>query len=357
MQMMVVIPSNREINRQYLSPLLDIGARFIIVDDSEGSISISDPRFQVYNWGHRRDILGAKDEYFPRRNGACRDFGLYMAWRECDDDEVVVALDDDCEITESDFGQGVIDSLSVATRPVFGSGTRHLNILDLYADSPADLFPRGFPYEERKRYVRNEVTHEVMTSAPVFNLGLWTDAFDVNGIDKINGPEWRHPDATLRVSSVAVAPGALVSVCSMNMHMRRKVIPAVFQFPMHIPAMPNWVIDRYGDIWGGFLLKMLVDRRGDTLSVGAPMIGHRKSGDMLRNIWQEHVAHFVNVELITRMAEAAENVEANDYLSMMEEFTGNLSAEKGKAGSMLTDYLDYLCISLQTWCQALREVA
>ena len=355
--MIVVIPSNREINLPYVAPLLDFGARFIIVDDSEGTIAITDPRFQVFNWQHRRDILGAKDEFFPRRNGACRDFGLYMAWRESDDDEIVVALDDDCEITEPGFGQAVTDSLSAATRPVFGSGIRHLNILDLYEDAPADLFPRGFPYEERRNYARAAVTAATATAAPAFNLGLWTDAFDVNGIDKIKGPAWRFPEARLAVPSVAVAPGALVSVCSMNMHMRRAAIPAVFQFPMHVPAMPHWVIDRYGDIWGGFLLKMLVDRRGDTLSVGAPMIGHRKAGDMLRNIWQEHVAHFVNAELIGLMAEAAEATAPGDYLSMMEEVTTHLAGRRGKASTMLADYLDHLCVCLDTWCRALREAA
>lgn len=353
--MIVVIPSNREINIQYLAPLIDSGARFIIVDDSEGSITISDPRFEVYNWGHRRQILGSKDEYFPRRNGASRDFGLYMAWCGSDDDEIIVALDDDCEITDKNFYELVINSLSRATRPVLGAGIRHLNMLDLYEDCPLDLFPRGFPYEERKSYVRNEVGSEVCTSEPVFNLGLWTDAFDVNGIDKIKGPEWRHPEARLRVPSAAVAPGALISVCSMNMHMRRSTIPAAFQFPMHIPAMPNWVVDRYGDIWGGFMLKMLIDRRGDTLTVGAPMIGHRKAGDMLRNIWQEHIAHFVNVELIAFMSEAASATAPNDYLSMLEEFTANLSRKKHHASTMLVTYLDYLCVSLEVWCRALRE--
>lgn len=53
--------------------------------------------------------------------------------------------------------------------------------------------------------------------------------------------------------------------------------------------MPGWVVDRYGDIWGGFILKTLMDLRGEALAVGEPMIDHLKEGDFLRNIWQEHV--------------------------------------------------------------------
>ena len=58
---------------------------------------------------------------------------------------------------------------------------------------------------------------------------------------------------------------------------------------MNVPALPGWVVDRYGDIWGGFILKILMDRRGDALAVGGPMIRHLKDGDDQRNIWQEHV--------------------------------------------------------------------
>ena len=49
----------------------------------------------------------------------------------------------------------------------------------------------------------------------------------------------------------------------MNMHFRREVLPATYQLPMHVPVLPDEVIDRYGDIWGGFVLKMLIDIKGD----------------------------------------------------------------------------------------------
>jgi hypothetical protein len=80
--MIVVIPSNRAINLRFLSPLIEYGARFIVVDDSPGKIQLEHLSFTVYNWNHRKQILGVRDEFFPRKNGACRDFGFYMAWRE-----------------------------------------------------------------------------------------------------------------------------------------------------------------------------------------------------------------------------------------------------------------------------------
>jgi hypothetical protein len=84
----------------------------------------------------------------------------------------------------------------------------------------------------------------------------------------------------------------------MNMQFRREMIPAVYQLPMHVPVMPHWVIDRYGDIWGGFILKLLMDIKGDAMAAGGPMIRHMKEGNFQRNIWQENICHMLNDEFI-----------------------------------------------------------
>lgn len=70
---MIVVPSNRTIRMSYLSPLIDNGVRFIVVDDSEGTIEIDQPQFEVYDWGDRRRMLGKLDIGYPKRNGASRD--------------------------------------------------------------------------------------------------------------------------------------------------------------------------------------------------------------------------------------------------------------------------------------------
>ncbi|MGH8335480.1 MAG: hypothetical protein ACRETL_01345, partial [Gammaproteobacteria bacterium] len=116
--MIIVIPSNRSINLDYFQPLIDVGARFIIVDDTEGSISVNHPQFSVYNWGDRRRLLGDNEIAIPRRNGACRDLGFVIAWKESGRDEIVVALDDDCEVYSNTFARDVEDSLSDRARPL-----------------------------------------------------------------------------------------------------------------------------------------------------------------------------------------------------------------------------------------------
>jgi hypothetical protein len=352
--MIVVIPSTREINLPYLSPLIDAGARFIIVDDTEGTISVDHPSFYVYNWGHRRDILGDLDPYFPRRNGASRDFGFLMAWKQSDPGEVVIALDDDCEVYHPDFPSRVEAVLSSEARPVATCDGVHLNIIDLYRGAPADLYPRGFPYSARVGY--RPATLKAPEARPVaFCLGLWKNVFDINAIDKIQGPAYEHPDIELEYPSVIVESGKLVSVCSMNMHFRRELIPAVYQLPMHVGVMPGWVIDRYGDIWGGFVLKALMDLKGDAMAVGEPMIRHLKQGNYLRNAWQEHICHLVNDEFLEVLSDSTAEIAAASYLDMMRALSQEFGRRAHSCSPLLAAYASYLHRSMEAWVCALGD--
>jgi len=347
--MIVIIPSNRNINLDYFTPLIEQGVRFVVVDDSEGSINVDHPQFEVYNWADRRKMLGSLDIGYPKRNGASRDFGFYVAWKSSDPGEIIVALDDDCQVYHSDFYERVNKTLSSHPRVVATCEGIHLNILDLYAGTPAHLFPRGFPYSSRVDYTGMQIKSAESRNV-TFCVGLWKGIFDVNGIDKIKGPAYTHPDAQLKEPSVIVEHGKLVSVCSMNMQFRRELIPAAYQLPMHVEVMPNWVVDRYGDIWGGFILKTLMDLKGEAMALGEPMINHLKEGDFTRNIWQEHICHLVNDEFVDLLLTVKQTVRSNDdYLEMMKEINEGFKENIDKASPIFKPYLKHLCTAMDAW--------
>jgi hypothetical protein len=354
--MIVVIPSNRRIELAYLGPLIDCNARFIVVDDSEGTIDIDHPSFTVYTWKDRRRMLGPLDEHFPRRNGSCRSFGFYRAWHESDPGEVIIALDDDCRVYNNEFAEEVVRSLSDEARPVATVAGDHLNIIDLYDQAVASLFPRGFPYSARVDYSGASVSESASRNV-VFSLGLWKGIFDVNAVDKVTGGDYKFPNAKLRHRSVLVAAGKFVSVCSMNMQFRREVLPAAYQLPMHVPVLRDGVIDRYGDIWGGFILKMLIDLKGDALAVGEPMVEHLKEGDYVRNIWQENLCHQINDEFLRLLAEAKTAVSPGSYLDMMEQVTSAFEERAAFCSPILARYLAHLIPAFQAWTKALRTAA
>ncbi len=351
--MIVVIPTNRKVDLGNLVPLIESRARFIIVDDSEGTVSIDHPQFTVYNWKDRRRMLGPLDEFFPRRNGACRAFGFYVAWHESDPGEAIIALDDDCRVYHEDFAAEVELALSAEPRPVVTCLGDHLNILDLYTGSDSCLFPRGFPYSARG--VRNPL--EVSPGpgqAVAFNLGLWRGIFDINAVDKITGRRYDFPDAMLQHRNCIIAPSKLISICSMNMHFRREVIPALYQFPMNVEVLPDGVIDRYGDIWGGFVLKVLLDLRGNGLSVGEPMIIHTKEGNYLRNIWQENLCHQLNDEFLRLLAEIRKDLQPAECLQLMEAVTIGFRNRTRICSLPLQTYMTHLTAGLSAWTKALQ---
>ena len=349
--MIVIIPTARSIAFEYLQPLIEKGTRFIVVDDSEGSVTIDHPQFQVYNWGHQQKMLGRDAVAIPRRNGACRDFGFYVAWRESDPGEIIVALDDDVRVN-GEFGSAVVTTLSDFARPVANGKGLHFNVLDCYRNIEDNLYPRGFPYSHRADY--EKWTFGSASSGEVtFNLGLWTEIFDVNAIDKLKGPRYRYPGAQLHHQSAVVPNGALISVCSMNMQFRRELIPAAYQLPMHVEVMPGWVIDRYGDIWGGFILKILMDLKRELMAVGAPMVRHLKEGSYERNIWQEHTAHLVNDEFVSLIRHASREIEPADYLTMMMHMADILARKREKCGVLLRRYLDIQIPAMKAWTRIL----
>ena len=352
--MIVIIPSNRTITLENLTPLIDDGARFIIVDDPPGSITIDHPQFEVYNWNDRKRMLGALDIGIPRRTGACMAFGFYIAWHDAAKDEIIITFGDDCEITDRAFPAKVREALSNRPRPLMSGTTPSFNILDAYETVGPDLFPRGFPYSERGSYVP-WTAGDAVSAPSAFNLGLWTGAFDVNAVDKIRGPRWDDPDARLRHESILVPPEPLLCVCSMNMQFRQFLLPAVYQVPMHIETMPHWVVDRYGDIWGGYVLRRLMALAGDMMSVGAPTIQHNKVAGYEHNLWQEHVGHMINDEFIAVMDASLEEVQPSDYLNMMAALHDAMCRRVGTTGPMLRPYLDQMLPCLEAWTQALRE--
>ena len=87
--------------------------------------------------------------------------------------------------------------------------------------------------------------------------------------------------------------------------------------PVMIQIMPNWPIDRYGDIWGGHILKLLLDIRGDEMSVGGPLVRHLRAGPMEQNIRREHLAHLVNEEFINLLLSLCSEIKPQSYLDMM----------------------------------------
>jgi hypothetical protein len=323
------------------------------VDDTPGSIRVDHPQFEVYAWPDRARLMGRHEAAVPRGNGACRNLGFFIAWKEGEQDEIVVALDDDCAVESPGFVTEVESLLGGGTRPVVSGSGRHFNIFDLYDDPGIRAqFPRGFPYSARVGY-QPWTASRTRRAGIRMNIGLWRGVLDINGVDRIAAEKEEFPRAGLRTEGVVVPPGVLVSACSGSMQFSRDVVPAVYQLPMNVAILPGWTINRFGDIWGGFVLKTLMDRRGDSMSVGRPLVHHARVGPAPRNARQEHLAQLVNEEFIELLERAAEEVRPRGYLDMMGDLREGLLRRTRAASPVLRVYLGELNRSLRAWIAAL----
>lgn len=350
--MIVVIPSIREVNLEYLSPLLNKGNKIIVVDDTdEGRITVNAPEVIVLHYSDKKRIFGDLEFCIPRKNGVCRDFGLLVAYHIAKDNETIVCLDDDCQVFDG-YMEKAESSLGKKELPEAKTSHRFYNPLDLYGHD-VEIFPRGFPYEERGKEKDYRYDNRVRKNI-VFNLGLWRGVFDINAIDKLYLEKFSFDEVSLKYPQVAVTKGPLVSLCSMNMIMKKEVIPAIYQLPMNEAIIPNWQIDRYGDIWGGYICKKFIDIKGDALSVGEPLIYHHKDSALHKNIRQEHYSHIVNLQFCDLIDLACREIKKDSYLSMYEQLTVNLGKLEPQYPEALKTYLVPTVKKMKAWVRALK---
>jgi hypothetical protein len=323
----LVIPSVRQINAQYLSHIPE-SVKILVVDDTDGSIRANRRNMEIYTYGHYREILGDDEVLIPRKTDTCRSFGLYMAWLK--GYRYIVTLDDDC-LTHKGFLDehsilGTIVSLkAVASNPWY-------NTLDnLYLKNNGEplgrYYARGYPYCHRLE-PPEPATFPTVTGRVACNMGMWLQIPDINGLDKINGD---IPQSVgLKEERLAISPGTNFSLSIMNVAFLTEIVPAFYQLPMNVEVC-NARLDRFGDIWSGYILKKLADIRGDLITIGKPVVTHTKAGSTIREIQVEHFGNLLENCFYPLVDEAIEGISPNDYSEMYHQFAVNFNRSIAKA--------------------------
>ncbi len=245
----------------------------------------------------------------PRKSAASRNVGHYIAYREGFD--VIVALD-------YDFG----------TRPQWLE--THLATLTKVADAPAlvpelsggwvnsidapGVYARGYPYELRTTEL-SRVTETVVAGEVKVNMGLWDEILDMNGIDKLQRGEPGDPE--LKSSANRIALGN-IPVCGMNTAFDAEVTPAYYFLPD--VWVDGWQLSRHDDIWGGYVLKKLMDRRVDLMAFGHPVVRHTKQTRLERVVVLEQWMHLMSMGFYEIVDEASSNVDPGGYTQMFAAF-------------------------------------
>lgn len=226
--------------------------------------------------------LGLGGDFVPWNSDNRRNVGFLMALESgCD---VLVSLDDD------NFCEGESDFAGLHAAAVGGGAERAcrapggwFNICTLLRmDTAATVFPRGFPHYARSGAGRLEPAAK---PAPVrINAGLWLDDPDVDAVTRLA----LAPRATaFGGDSVVLAPGTWTPVNTQNTALAREAAAAYYYVRMGA-LRGGMAIDRYGDIFSGYLALACAFHLGHGVRVGTPIARHRRTPhDLLADLRHE----------------------------------------------------------------------
>jgi len=212
----------------------------------------------------------------PAASHAETSFGLLYMW--AGDFAYGFFIDDDTLPHETDFFGGHYANLARRGEITqVSSDERWVNVLYQNAEEH-DLYPRGYPYAAMDETVE-ETTTELSSGDVVASQGLWTNVPDLDAVrilmdGDLEGLAQTRTTADDFGEDFVVASGDYLTVCSMNLAFRRRIVPAFYQLPMDDN---EWDVGRFDDIWSGVFLKRAADLVGDYVLTGTPLCEHNKA--------------------------------------------------------------------------------
>lgn len=287
----------------------------IVADDSDGQLAPPGrDNVHYFDYAAQQAYAGKHYAAMPHKSAASRNVGHYIAWKEGFD--VIVALDYDCQTRDGWLPThlGALGKRTGATgiRPVAENGW--VNPVAATFDNGDTVYARGYPYEWRTPELA-QVAEETVDGDVALHLGVWDQILDLNGVDKLYGGEPGDPGVPDGDPRIALGN---IPICGMNTSFVRDLTPAYYFLPDL--WVNGWQLSRHDDIWGGYVTKALMDRRGDLLSYGPPIVGHTKQTRLERVVVLEQWMHLMSMPFYDITDTAAAEVAAGEYDEMFAHF-------------------------------------
>ena len=291
----IVSPVHKQPSDNWIKALPD-DVDIIIVDDSDGKIEIRKKNVELFDY--KKQEKEAKD-FYPlfevfHKSSSCKNFGLWLAYKRGYD--VVMVIDSDC-VVPNDFVMVHLEALDK-------KGQGWTNPLD-----SNEWFSRGFPYSQRKKRV-------------VVNIGLWDGELDINGADKI---EKVPPRYVLILETRSVV--GKIPFSGMNFAIRKEVIPALIFLPSC--DYKELRFRRHDDIWGGYIMQKLIEKRNEAMTFGPPIVYHDTEVNPEEDAMDEEAMNLYSDSFYSIVDRIMDKVRFGNYEEMFKQFADNCDLFKG----------------------------
>ena len=162
------------------------------------------------------------------------------------------------------------------------------------------------------------------------NAGLWLQDPDVDGISWLANPV---KIAALNTKEVVLGNKTWSPINTQNTGLRREVMASYYFLKMKYP-LAGIEIDRYGDIFSGYLSQACVRAVGGYVRFGTPMANHiRNSHNYLNDAFNEFACIMVLEDLLPWLTTENPFTESNyvdAYISLSNALQEQVEKFKGK---------------------------
>lgn len=290
----------------------------------------------------------------PYNSDNRRNIGYLMAFGEnCDmvisiDDDNFPLQNDDFFLKHSIVGDTVDENFIEAE-----SGWYNIcQLLDF--DKDFTTYPRGFPYFAR--HTNSQINIQTRKATIHINAGLWLNDPDVDGISWMVAPV----KATgFRGESLVFADNTWGPINTQNTALIKDAIPAYYFTKMGYPMGGN-TIDRYGDIFSGYLVQACMKSLGGSVRFGSPVAEHRRnSHNYLKDAKNEWACIILLEDILPWLHEVS--LSGGDYLSTFEDLSWKIPDAVEKFSGFGWDdavrgYFHQLAHYMRTWVNSCRMI-
>lgn len=215
----------------------------------------------------------------------------------------IIQVDDDNYPTNDDFLKfHSIVGTNVSLKSVSSSNKWYNTCEPLETSTGRKIYPRGFPFSRRRN---DALTYENDEGFVAANMGLWLNVPDADVITHLADPvtitNVKDKDPLI------ITKGNLCPINSQNTAILRDSLPC-FYYILQNELFNGIMLDRFGDIWQGFFAKKVIDAVGHKVTVGGPIVDHRRNP---HNYFDDLKFEFHGMLITEKLTEILENIELN----------------------------------------------
>ena len=293
-------------------------------------------------------------DIFPYNSDNRRNIGYLVAAEHRA--EVLISIDDDnYPLSNEDYLAGHAIVGQTKTLPQVKCRNHWVNICEFLQCQPSwTVYPRGFPYSRRFPKERQSLAGEI-TGRVAVNAGLWLKSPDVDAISRLATPV---VTTKLLRTRTCIPPGYFTPINSQNTALLIQALPAYY-FVLQGWRLDGMVLDRYGDIWQGFFLKLVTDHCGDLVTVGKPVTNHERN---VHDLFADLKVEFKGMQLGDVMAQLLENTRlthTTSYGDATTELANRLpSLIRGIDGvsDELVSFAEQIAKNMLVWVEACKKI-